>query len=489
MSKKLLIIGAGISGLATAALLAKDGYDVTILEKNDRIGGRAMVFEEQGFHFDMGPSWYQMPEVYENFFAHFGKKSSDFYNLKKLDPQYRMFFDDRTIDISSHLEQNLQLFETLEPGITQKLKKYLDASKEQYDIALKHILYRNFSSLTDFFNKEMMQVGSKMKIFENFEKYVSRLTSNKTIQKVLLYPILFVGNSPKNSPALFSLFSHIDLGIGVFYPMGGMGKFIEALKSLCDEYGVKIQTNQEVVTIEVKDKYAQKVITKSSEFTAEIIISNADYPQTEIKLLDLKSQTYPQKYWQNKHIAPSAFVIYLGIKGTLKNLQHHNLYLAENWEKHFNSLSKKDWPEHPSYYISCPSKTDPSVAPKDCENVFITVQISPHIQDTLELREVYFQKIISHLEKITQEKIQSRIIYKRIFSKNDYADVYNAYQGTAIGLSQTFWQTTIFRPQNKSKKVNNLYYVGQYTNPGIGMPMCLISAELVVKRINNITSS
>lgn len=482
--KKVLIIGAGIGGLSTAALLAKDGHNVTILEKNDQIGGRAMHFEEKGFLFDMGPSWYLMPEVFERFFGIFGKKPSDYYTLKKLDPQYRVFFSkDDVVDIQADLEKNLTMFESWEKGSAAKITDYLEKARYQYDVAMKKFIYRNYNSIFDIMKPEMAE-GAKLNVFENLDKHVSRYTKNKKIKQILQYTNVFLGGSPKNTPAMYSIMSHIDFHQGVFYPMGGMNKLITALEQLCTEYGVEILTNQAVESIEVKNKYAQSVKTKSDIYTADIVISNADYPFTEIQLLKKEHRSIDETAWKKKTIAPSGFILYLGIKGKVKNLKHHNLFFANDWEVHFDGIfNNPSWPEDPSYYICCPSKTDPAVAPELDENIFVLVPVAAGIEDSDEIREKYTKKIIRHIEQLVGESIQNRIIVQKVHSQRDFKELYNAFQGTALGLSHTLLQTAIFRPGNKSKKVNNLYYVGQFTNPGVGMPMCLISAELVREQL------
>lgn len=481
---KAVVIGAGISGLATSALLAKKGYQVTLLEKNKDIGGRAMVWKQDGFTFDMGPSWYQVPEAFEHFFAHFDKKPSDFFELVKLNPQYKVFFGPQDSCIfSDSLEKNLEIFEFYEKGSSQKIKNYLTAAKKQYDISLKHILYHNFNSIWDYMNPFLVPYLMQMNIYESLQNYVSRFTSNKRIQKLLLYTALFIGGSPDALPALYSLMSYVDLGIGTYYSKGGIGAFIESLSTLCKQNNVEIKTNEEVHTIAVRGNKAVSVVTNSQEYPADMVVSTGDYPYTETRLLDREHQTYPQAYWKTTTVSPSAFVIYLGLKKQIPALQHHNLFLVEDWHSHFSNLfGTKQLPQSPSYYISCPSRTDSSVAPSGCENIFITVQIPSGFSLTDQQREEYCSQILAHLETLVQEPLVPHIILKRILCADDYGSIYNAYQNAAIGLASTFKQS-LFRPANRSKKVRNLFYAGQYTAPGAGMPMCLISAEKAVELI------
>lgn len=484
-TKHIIIIGSGIGGLGAAALLAKEGYKVTVFEKNEGIGGRASVWKEGGFTFDMGPSWYLMPDIFERYFQLFGKKSSDFYTLHHLDPHYRVFFNaNEYVDIKKNVEENLQLFERMEKGSAQKVKKYLDEARINYDAAIDNILYRNYTSILDFIKPEIAKAGSKLNVLEKLSNYTNRFTKNERIKQILQYSIVFLGGSPKNTPAFYSIMSHIDFTLGVYYPMGGVYKFIEALQKLCKEYDVNIKTNEPVEQLLITNKKVNGVRTSKKTYTADIVISNADYPYTEMHLLEKQYQTYPEKYWKKRVIAPSAFLMYLGVKGKIKNLAHHNLFFANNWEEHFDQIFKHpDWPDKPSYYVSCPSKTDSTVAPKNCENVFFLVPVPAGLEDSDKTREEYSNKVLSHLEELIGEKFTDRILVKRIFSHRDFSSLYNAYEGTALGLAHTLMQTALFRPRMHSKKVKNLFYVGQYTQPGIGMPMCLISAELALQEI------
>jgi 1-hydroxy-2-isopentenylcarotenoid 3,4-desaturase len=484
-TKHVLIIGGGIGGLATAALLGKQGYKVTVLEKNEAIGGRASVWKSKGFTFDLGPSWYLMPDVFEKYFALFGRKPNELFQLHHLDPHYRVYFGKKDfVDIKKSISKNLDLFDSLEPGVSERIKTYLTTAETQYNAAIKYILYNNYSSIKDFLSHDLAREGRKLNIFENLDHYVSRFTTSERVKQILEYTIVFLGGSPKNTPAFYSIMSHIDFKLGVFYPMGGVYQIVKALEKLCRENGVIIKTNQEVTEIVVDGKVAKQVKTINATYDADIVISNADYPFTETMLLPKEARTYPESYWQKKTIAPSAFLIYLGVKGKIKNLKHHNLFFANNWEEHFEQIFKDpQWPEKPSYYVCSPSKTDPSVAPKDDENLFVLVPVPAGIEDTDAIRKSYADKILSHLEGLLDENFVDRIVVKKVFSQRDFIERYNAYKGTALGLAHTLTQTALFRPRMRSKKVQNLFYVGQYTQPGIGMPMCMISAEIIAKEI------
>lgn len=479
--KKIIIVGAGLGGLSAAALLAKAGFDVLVLEKNATVGGRARVFKEKGFTFDMGPSWYLMPDVFERFFALFDKKPSDFFKLVRLNPAYRMFFDKKkVIDIAEKLSDNKKLFEKLEKGGGEKFFKYLEESKYKYEVAMSGFIYKEYKTFFDFFNKQMLMGGAQLKVFESIDKYVKRFFTSDIARKILEYNIVFLGGNPDNTPALYSIMAHIDFNLGVWYPLGGMGKVVEALKKLAEGHGARIVCNAEVRNIYVENGKAKSVLVGDKKYSADIVIANADYPYVENQLLDKKYCSYDESYWKKKTIAPSSFIIYLGIKGKVKGLAHHNLFVEYDWMKHFDQIFKEpSWPESFSYYVSCPSKTDPKIAPKEDENLFILVPVAAGLEDTPEIREKFFKKIMGLLETTLKEKIEKRILVKKIFTVNDFTKEYNAYKGTALGLTHTLMQSAIFRPGMRSKKVKNLYYVGQYTHPGIGVPMVMIAAEII----------
>jgi len=484
MHKKVVIIGAGFGGLATAALLAKDGYEVTLLEKNADLGGRARVWKEKGYVFDMGPSWYLMPEAFERYFSLFGKKTSDYYQLKRLDPSYNVIFNDGDkASVFAKIQDNRKLFDRLEPDGYRHVSEFLASARFLYDTAMARFIYRMYGKFTDLLDWQLITQGLKMHMTEGLESYVGRFVKSSKLHKLLEYTMVFLGSSPKNAPALYSIMAHIDFNLGVWYPMGGLGELVKALVQLGKEYGVKYETNAEVTGFEYQGNRIEKVKTKNRSYEADLVIGNADYQHIETQLLARPYQSYPNQYWQKKTIAPSMLILYLGIRKKLKNLTHHNLYLETDWDKHFTTVfDKPAWPKSYSYYLSCPSKTDPNVAPKGKENLFVLVPLSPGLDDSK--REEFASELIANIEHHIVEKFRDDIEVKRIFSHQDFARDYNAYKGTALGLSHTLLQTAILRPHMQSKKVTNLYYVGQYTHPGVGVPMTLIAAEILHNRIS-----
>jgi phytoene desaturase len=485
---KIIVVGAGFGGLSGAALLARDGHEVTVLEKNEGPGGRASVYADQGFFFDMGPSWYLMPDVYEHFYKNFNKKPEDFFQLDRLDPSYRVFFDDdRMVDVESDLEKNYQLFDTFEDNGGEKLKEYLDSAEKMYELSVKELLYRDYRSIFDFLNGKMLLSGMRLNILENLDHFVNRKFESDYSRKIVQYSIGFLGSSPQRTPSLYHIMSHIDLTMGVFYPQGGMRKVAQSIYELALSEGAEFKFNQPVTEIIIQDKKVTGVKTDKATYNADLVLVNADYPYSETELLEEKYQTYPAKYWEKKVLAPSSMVAYIGIDREMENLVHHNLFLDKDWAEGFDTLfdpKKARWPDKPSYYVNIPSKTDKTAAPPGMDTLFILVPLAPGIEDTEEHREKLYNHIMDDLEAKTGENIRDHILVKRIFALDDFKERYNAYKGTALGLSHTMRQTALFRPAHQSKKADNLYYTGQYTHPGIGVPMTLISSEIVTQEIN-----
>ena len=483
--KKVVIIGGGFAGLATAGLLAKEGLQVTLLEKNTTLGGRARVLREKGFTFDMGPSWYMMPDVFDAYFALFGHKTSDLLDLVRLPIHYKIFFPHgKTYEISKDLQKNFDLFQKNEPDGEKKLKNFLAKSEYLYKSAMKDLVFQDYESYAPLLKPSLLMKLFTLDIFRSFHASVKSQITNPDLQKILEFTTVFLGGSPYNTPAFYNLITHTDFNMGIFYPMGGIGKVIDALELLCRENKVEIKMSQDVQKIHVENGKASKVITSTGEYDADFVVSSADYHFSETQLLEDKWQTYPEAYWDKKVLSPSAFILYLGVKGKLKNISHHNLYFEDSWEEHFKTVyGKSTWPDKPSLYFHCPSVTDLKVAPEGCETMMVLVPVAAGLDDSQKTREMYYLKTIKTIETIIGEKITDRIIMKKIFAHSDFTQAYNAYKGSAFGIAHTLFQTALFRPRNRSAKVNNLYYAGQYTNPGVGMPICLISAQIVKNAI------
>jgi phytoene desaturase len=486
--QKAVVIGGGIGGLAIACLLAQKGYTVQVVEKNETLGGLCNTFEADGFRFDMGPSWYLMPDVFEAFFRLLGEDVNKHLDLIRLSPSYRIFFKDtdRTVDMYSDLTRDIPTFEAMEPGSGEQLREYLKRSASQYDIALKGFMYKNYDTVFDFLNRQTMIEGRKLEVFSQMHRYVEKFFSTDHVQKIMEYQLVFLGSSPYNTPALYNIMAHIDFNMGVFYPRGGIYRIVETLKALGEKRGVRYMTGAPVEEIETERGKATAVRLATGErITADLIISNASIHHTETRLLKASDRTYPEPYWDKRTLAPSAFILYLGVQGKIPGLVHHNLIFSKDWPRNFAEIfDHPQWPTDPSLYVCAPSVTDPTVAPPDHENLFVLVPTAPGLEADKTRLESYAQKTLAMLEQTMQiPDLRQRIRYQRIFWGKDFTERYNNFRGTALGLAHTLQQTAIFRPRNQSRRVRNLFYVGANTNPGIGMPICLISAELAYKRI------
>lgn len=486
--KSVIVIGSGIGGLATACLLAKQGHAVQVFEKNEQFGGRASIFEAEGFRFDMGPSWYLMPDIFEHFFELMGERVEDHLDLVRLGPSYRIFFKDegKQVDIYSDIERDRSTLEALEPGSYEKLKEYLKRAGEAYTLSKRSFMYKNYDTLRDLFTWEALKNGRRLSVFSNMHAYISRFFKSEAMQKILEYQLVFLGSSPYATPALYSIMNYIDFKMGVYYPKKGIYEIIHALVGLAKKHGVKLQTDTPVEKILVEDGQAVGVrLANGKEMRADIVISNADIHHTDMQLLPTEVRQYDEKYWKSRVLAPSALILYLGVKGRIPSLTHHNLLFSKDWRQNFaETFDTPRWPTDPSIYVCAPSVTDSTVAPSDHENLFVLVPIASGLDYTEESLKQRTDKTLDTLaESMNIPDLRSRIVYQKSFCVKDFAERYNSFQGTALGLAHTLKQTATFRPNNINPKVKNLYYVGANTNPGIGMPICLISAELVVKRL------
>ena len=485
-----IVIGAGIGGLSIAALMSKAGYAVTILEKNDRVGGRAMTYVRDGFTFDMGPSWVHMPEVYESLFARCGKNFREYVHLVALNPQYRMFFEhDEPLDVSAKLEDTLALLEKRYPGSAEPIRAFLDIGRKQYDMSLKHILYTPLERLSDLRTLDLTSIGKSARIWSSLAGLVAQYTKNPSLQKLLTYTALFVGGDPAKLPALYALLSYLDLACGVQYPVGGVGALIDGIKKLAEDTGTVIHCNEEVTKLDVVNGRIERVHTAHATYSADVVIANADLPHVETKLLDKQYQTYGAGYWKSKTIAPSAFVMYIGLNRKLTHVLHHMIYIPDDWRAHLDALhgSHTRWPDNPIMYISCPSRTDSTVAPRDRDQLFVTIQLPLAVDDTPANREKYAALTIKRIEMMVGESLHDAILFTEIRALTDFTSMFNAHRGTAIGLATTVLQS-MFRPHHHSDKVQNLFYTGQYTMPGVGLAMGVIAAERTMKVIDRFAS-
>lgn len=477
--KKAIVIGAGFSGLAAAAHLAKDGAEVTILEKNPQIGGRARMFEEKGFRFDMGPSWYWMPDVFENFFNQFGKTTSNFYELERLTPSYKVHFKDETVDIPSSVPELKSLFESYEKGAAKKLEKFLKESKYKYDISMTDLVYKPGKSLTEFIGWRVFKGFFNLNLFSSFRKYTTRYFKHPKILQLLEFPILFLGATAETTPALYSMMNYADMQLGTWYPHGGMSKIVDAFESIVQEQGVKIITDAEVQNVIIKGKSITEVITTQGNFKAEVVINSSDYHFFEQNILPENKRLYSQKYWDSRKLAPSSLIFYLGVDKKIDGLTHHNLFFDADFPLHAKEIyDTPQWPSNPLFYVCSPSKTDSSVAPEGMENIFILIPVATGLEDNENIREKYLDLVLERLESKTGCSIKEHILYKRTFAHRDFVKDYNSFKGNAYGLANTLLQTAILKPKLRNSKLTNLFNAGQLTVPGPGVPPAIISGKI-----------
>jgi phytoene desaturase len=484
---KIAVIGSGFSGLSAAAHLAASGHDVQVFEKNESLGGRARVIRTNGYTFDMGPSWYWMPDVFDRFFESFGKKTSHYYDLQRLDPSYRVCFGvNDFVDMPANFEELKAVFEGIEPGSGAKLESFLKEAQTKYEVGMRDLVYKPSLSLFEFVDRKILANIFKIDILKSFSKHISTFFTNPKLKSIVEFPVLFLGARPEDTPALYSLMNYADMKLGTWYPQGGMGKIIDGMVSIAKELGVEFHVNSNVEQINVAASGKATSLTVNQENIAfDIIVSSADYHHTEQKLLHEKYRNYSQKYWETRTMAPSSLIYYIGLNKKLKNLLHHNLFFDQDFGAHAVEIySKPSWPSNPLFYVSCPSQTDETVAPEGKENLFILIPVASGLVDSEEIKETYFKTIVTRLENLIGETILEHVEYKKSYAFKDFVSDYNSFKGNAYGLANTLKQTAILKPSIKNKKVSNLFYTGQLTVPGPGIPPCLISGEIVAKQIN-----
>ena len=478
MSKKIVILGSGFSSIAASCYLAQAGYEVHVYEKNSSLGGRARQLKRDGFTFDMGPSWYWMPDVFDRFFNDFGKKTEDYYKLQKLNPAYRVYFGENDfITIEDTLEKIKKTFDKIEPGSAIKLQQFIDEAGNNYNVAIKNLVYRPGVSPLELVTPETIKkIGS---FFSTISKEVKKSFRNPKLIEILEFPVLFLGAKATKTPAFYSFMNYADFGIGTFHPRNGMFSVVKAMTSLAEELGVKFNVNSEASRIRTEGAKATGIVINGKNIDADIVLSGADYHHTET-LLPKNLRQYSENYWENKVFAPSSLLFYVGFSKKLKNVNHHTLFFDVDFEQHAKDIyDEPEWPDEPLFYANFPSITDSSMAPEGNEAGFFLIPLAPGLHDTPELRAQYFDKIINRLEKLTNQEVKKNIIFKESFCVNDFVEEYHSYKGNAYGMANTLLQTAFLRPKLKSKKVANLYFTGQLTVPGPGVPPSLISGKLV----------
>ncbi|WOD43898.1 phytoene desaturase family protein [Hwangdonia lutea] len=482
MKQSVSIIGSGFSSLAASCYLAQEGYKATVFEKNKTIGGRARQLKKDGFVFDIGPTWYWMPDVFERFFADFNKKPSDYYTLEKLNPAYSVYFGkDDFITIEDTLEKIIKAFEKEESGSSIKLKKFISDAKDNYNVAIKDLVYNPGISPLELITPTTIKKINQF--FSTIKRDVRKEFKNERLIKILEFPVLFLGAKPSDTPSFYSFMNYADFGLGTFHPKKGMYQVILAMENLAKELGVTIKTETNIDKIIVENGTAKGIVSNDNTYLSDIVVSGADYHHTET-LLEKSYRQYTEKYWSKKTFAPSSLLFYVGFNKKLKQVNHHTLFFDVDFETHAKAIyDNPKWPENPLFYASFPSKTDSSTAPQNKEAGIFLIPLAPGLADTEALREQYFEKIITRFENLTSQSVKKDIIFKESFCINDFINDYNSYKGNAYGMANTLLQTAFLRPKLKSKKVNNLYFTGQLTVPGPGVPPSLISGKLVANLV------
>ena len=491
-SKKVIVIGAGFAGLSAASFLAKMGWEVTVIEKHDLPGGRARKFKAEGFTFDMGPSWYWMPDIFERYFNAFGKNVSDYYALKRLDPSYRVYFEKEGWDIPANYNELQNLLESVESGAAKALDAFMAEAKFKYDVGVGKLVHNPGLSLTEFLDMDLVKGVFKLDVFQSMKKHVAKFFKHPSIQSLMEFPVLFLGALPEKTPALYSLMNYADIKGGTWYPEFGMYSIVQGMYDLAVSLGVQFKLGEEVTSIEVQSGkavavHALKTATgEQQQYTMDVLIGAGDYHHIETKLLAPAYQSYSASYWDSRVMAPSSLLYYVGLNKKLEGVLHHQLFFDTDFGLHgYEIYTDPKWPTRPLFYASVPSVTDPTVAPEGCENLFLLIPIAAGLEgDTEEIRDQYFEMIIHRFEERIGQSIRSSIVYKRSFAVKEFKEDYHSFRGNAYGLANTLLQTANLKPSCKSKKVNNLYYTGQLTVPGPGVPPSLISGEVVAKLVD-----
>ena len=493
MSKKAIIIGSGFAGLSAASFLAKAGWDVTVLEKHDQPGGRARQFKAEGFTFDMGPSWYWMPDVFERYFKQFGRSVSDYYKLIRLDPSYRIIWNDGPMDVPADYNAFKNLFDSIEPGSGDRLDHYIGEAAYKYQVGIYKLVFKPGQSLTEFLDKDIVSGVFRLDVFNSIKEHVAKHFSNPKLKELMEFPVLFLGALPEDTPALYSLMNYADIKGGTWYPEKGMYQIVEAMFLLAVELGVKFKFEEEVISVNIQNKSISSVIanavkegvTIQKEYFADAIVAGADYHHVETQILPQAFRSYSDAYWEKRMMAPGCLIYYVGLNKKLEGILHHTLFFDTSFAVHGNEIYKsKKWPTDPLFYVSAVSVTDPSSAPVGGENLFLLIPVAAGLtNDDEALRDYYFDMIIERMEKHLGQPIKDSIVYKRSYANSDFIKDYHSFKGNAYGLANTLLQTAVLKPSCKSKKLKNLFYTGQLTVPGPGVPPCLISGEVVAGEV------
>ncbi|MBY0482712.1 MAG: phytoene desaturase [Chitinophagaceae bacterium] len=493
MKKEAIIIGSGFAGLSAASFLAKAGWDVTVLEKHNQPGGRARRFKAVGFTFDMGPSWYWMPDVFERYFKQFGRSVSDFYELVRLDPSYRIYWKDGPMDVPADYLTFRNLFESIESGAGDKLDHFIGEAAYKYQLGINKLIYKSGQSLIEFLDMDLISGLFRLDVFNSIKTNVARHFSNPKLKEIMEFPVLFLGALPEDTPALYSLMNYADIKGGTWYPEKGMYQIVEAMYLLAVELGVKFKFEEEVIALDIENKSIKTITTSVKEdgitikkkYQTEVVVAGADYHHVEMDLLPKAYRSYSEKYWETRMMAPGCLIYYVGLNKKLSGIEHHTLFFDTSFKVHGEEIYKtKQWPTNPLFYVSVASVTDPESAPEGGENLFLLIPVAAGLKgDDEALRDSYFDMIVARMEKQLGQSIKDSIVYKKTFAHREFISEYHSFKGNAYGLANTLLQTAFLKPACRSKKVKNLFYTGQLTVPGPGVPPSLISGEIVAGEV------
>ncbi|MBS1747750.1 MAG: phytoene desaturase [Bacteroidetes bacterium] len=476
--------------MSAACFLAKAGFAITVIEKQDQPGGRARQFITGGFTFDMGPSWYWMPDIFERFFHQFNKTVSDYYELKRLDPSYRIYWKNEYDNIPSDYNSLKNLFEKIEKGSAHQLDQFLEEAAYKYKVGMNKLVYKPGLSLTEFLDKDLLNGVFRLDVFTSLQKHVRKHFKHPHIQQLLEFPVLFLGAMPSKIPAMYSLMNYADIKGGTWFPKGGMFSVVKSIHKLAEDLGVQFHFNSNAIQIQIENNLAQSVVIENKSgqqetIPADIVIGNADYHFIEKQLIDQRYRNYDDRYWEKKKIAPSCIIYFVGLNKKLKNFVHHSLFFDSDFEQHATEIFiKKQWPSNPLFYVSATSVTDDTLAPAGCENLFFLIPVAAGLSDDTDtMREKYFDMVLTRFEKHILQNIRENIVVKRSYAYSNFIEDYNAYKGNAYGLANTLFQTAIMKPSIKNRKIKNLFYTGQFTVPGPGVPPAIISGEVVAMQV------
>ncbi|QHS59654.1 phytoene desaturase family protein [Chitinophaga agri] len=485
-ARTAIVIGAGFSGLSAAISLADKGYDVTLVEKHDQTGGRARVLKEGGFSFDMGPSWYWMPEVMADFFKRHGRCIDDYLDLVRLDPSYQVIFGaHEQVDMPASFSELQKVFEHIEPGAGARLRSFMQEAEYKYNTAMSAYVSKPGLHIRELCNAEVIRSFLRMDMLQSFSSHARKFFKDERLLRIIEFPVLFLGATPERIPAMYSMMNYADIRLGTWYPVGGMYELVKAFTQLAVEMGVKLQLNTTVNSMEVNDGCITGIITDQGRFEADVIVSAADYHHTDQQLLPSGYNNYTARYWEKRVMAPSCIIYYLGVGRKLPRLRHHNLFFENDFRAHAEAIyTTPQWPEKPLFYVCCPSKTDSTVAPDGMENLFILIPTAPGLTDTPAIREQYLQYVLDKTAAFCGESFRDDIVYSRSYACSDFMSDYSAFKGNAYGLANTLGQTAFLKPSIRHKTINNLFFTGQLTVPGPGVPPAIISGQLVADHIS-----